>query len=156
MKNTITIGTIWKDNRTGKTFEVTAVNNKIQLSPTTGEQVYSIMSEKSLRKNYKLIAMSLKEFRPEPAVVTAVAEEPENVELKIEKKEEITICKKITRKAGKVQLEDGTIVSAKDFIINICKKTPEETYKRATYAFSIGPWLIREKTLLEQYNAKVI
>lgn len=76
--NNLTIGTIYQDTRTSKYFELTAINketNKLQLSGID-EQNFTCMTESSLRKHYKLIAMSMKEFRPETAVVTIVTKEP--------------------------------------------------------------------------------
>lgn len=81
-KGKVTIGTIWQDERTNDTFEVTAVNGVVQLSPTNGEQSYKTMKEASLRKHYKLVAMSMREFKPELAVVTTQVEEEDATEEK--------------------------------------------------------------------------
>lgn len=167
MKNTITIGTIWKDNRTGKTFEVTAVNNKIQLSPTTGEQVYSIMSEKSLRKHYKLIAMSLKEFKPELAVVTTQAKETPAEEAKQQSSPVVDNTGNVTqvqekkstdskkRMFGFVELLDGKVVSGKVYFEDYLKID----FKSVAHGEPSQIYFLRRKSqaaLLEKFNAKII
>lgn len=72
MTNTLTLGTIWKDSN-NREFELTAIskfNNLIQLSSIVGEQVYRCLTEESLRKNYQLVALSLRNYKPELTVVT--------------------------------------------------------------------------------------
>lgn len=71
MSNNLSIGTIWQDERTSKYFELVAhskENNRLQLSTVDGEQSFNCMTEASLRKHYKLIALSMKQFRPETIV----------------------------------------------------------------------------------------
>lgn len=169
MKNTITIGTIWKDNRTGKTLEVTAVNNKIQLSPTTGEQVYSIMSEKSLRKHYKLVSMSMKEFKSEAASsnlpVVEAEPEPKSVKAKISKHAKTVRTKTgifadgLTVKdrggIGRVELPDGKIITGASYFRDYLHLTPQESYLKDGSPISYLKWK-SNLHLLAKFNAKIV
>jgi hypothetical protein len=79
MKNTLTIGTIWKDKRSGKEFELVAQNKEngsVQVSSIDNEQDYKCMMEVNLRKHYSLVALTLKAYRPELTTVTQIIEEP--------------------------------------------------------------------------------
>ena len=61
VKTQITIGTIWEDRGNGQRCEVLATNDgKVQVAPVTGGE-YKVMTTKSLRSNYKLVAMEKKE-----------------------------------------------------------------------------------------------
>jgi hypothetical protein len=124
MSNNLSIGTIWQDERTKKYFELVAhskENNCIQLSTVDNEQSYTTMTEASLRKHYKLIALSMKQFRPETQVVTLPVEEPEE-EVKGQSKpvkKTYTVTKIFDSKndaIGKIHFESGKIMSANEYI----------------------------------------
>lgn len=124
MSNNLSIGTIWQDERTKKYFELVAYskeNNRIQLSTVDNEQSYTTMTEASLRKHYKLIALSMKQFRPETQVVTLPVEELEE-EVKEQPKpvkKTYTVTKTFDSKndaIGKIHFESGKIMSANEYI----------------------------------------
>ena len=138
MKNTLTLGAIWKDDRSGKEFELVAQNKEtgaIQLGSIDGVQEFKCMSESSLRKHYKLIAMSLREYKPEQAVLTTQVEEELVIAMALEpvvnnqgkveqvignnKESNLKVNKiKIDKNdlIGKIHFEDGKILSANEYV----------------------------------------
>lgn len=127
MKINLTVGTIWQDTRNQKHFELTAINKetgKIQLSSAGNEQSFTCMTEASLHKHYKLIAMNMKEFRPETiqTVTTEAKDEiiSEHIETKSKKETKTYIPTKLfTDKndaIAKIHFEDGRVLSANEYV----------------------------------------
>ncbi|MDD5191196.1 MAG: hypothetical protein PHE50_09170 [Dehalococcoidales bacterium] len=155
-KINLTIGTIWQDRGNGKQFEVTGINKEtgvIQLSNGDG---YKTMTESSLRKNYKLIALRGKEVAAAPVVVKeTVATEKATNDTPAPEKTPIQASEKSGRAAGgRVQLGDGKVIPGSKFIVDVCGKTREETYK----ADSPIRWLLKPagQELLKTHGAKVV
>jgi hypothetical protein len=165
MKNNLTIGTIWKDERTGKVMELTAINKetgKLQLSSVEGEQAFTCMSEASLHKHYKLITMTMKEFRLETVVTTQAVDEviPVHVEAKPEQKKE---TKKDNEDgdgkhiASRAKIEyDGKTMFAIKFLTDICHLTREETSGKNGNLITWLKYNEKGKELLSKYNAKIV
>jgi glucan-binding YG repeat protein len=172
MKINLTIGTIWQDQRNQKHFELSAINQetgKIQLSSVDNEQAFSCMTENSLHKNYKLIALSLGEFRP--SIVTTISADSELINeqrtaiLNEEnQKEVVKVAKKAVKKVEKsessrsihkVELKNGDIVSGLYFLENIAGVIKSDTWK--THA---PIWYLTNnangKALLNQWEAKIV
>jgi len=93
-KAKVPIGTIWHDRGHGKKFEVTAVNGHVQLSGVNRADGYKVMSDKSLRNNYKLVALDEKKVEvstpamdppPAPEPAPAPANETPTIESRREK-----------------------------------------------------------------------
>jgi hypothetical protein len=161
MKTQVTIGTIWQDRGNQKTFEVTGFNREtgvIQLSSVGNGDGYKTMTESSLRKNYKLVALNMKEFKSSaapPKEGTAAHETPETQEVteNIEPQEQPEV-KTGRATSGRVQMEDGRVVAGSKFITEICQQLREDTYK----VDSPIRWLLKEtgQALLQAHNAKVV
>jgi len=59
------IGTVWEDRHSGQRVEVEGVRGtKIQVAPLEGENGYRIMTAKSLRSNYQMVATDKKKLEP--------------------------------------------------------------------------------------------
>jgi hypothetical protein len=161
MKNNLTIGTIWQDTRNQKYFELTAINKetgKLQLS-SVDEQTFTCMTEGSLHKHYKLVSMSMREFRPELAVVTTQAVDevlPVHVEVKVEKKKEEVKSSETKKKVfGFVELPDGKVITGKVYFEEYLKID----YKSVAHGEPSQIYFLRrpsQKALLEKFNAKII
>ncbi len=63
MKTNLTIGAVWEDRQDGSRWELLAVKDgRVQIAPVAGGE-YRIMGEKSLRSNYKLVALKAAEVK---------------------------------------------------------------------------------------------
>jgi hypothetical protein len=166
MKMQVTMGTIWQDRGNGKRFEVTGFNKDtgvIQVSAIGNGDGYKTMSESSLRKNYKLIALNIKELEltigdkiaqvlEEVPVGTPVAEPEQVVETHTQPEQ---VVEKATRATlGRVQLEDGSVIAGAKFITVTCGQKREDTYK----VDSPIRWLLKPtgQALLAAHAAKVV
>ena len=169
MKTQVTIGTIWEDRGSGKKFEVTGVNDHIQLSGANQADGYKVMSEKSLRNNYKLVALEAPKKTtvevPEPTVAQEFKEHLESSTeapqapatapaAQISEQPKELADKPARAPIGRVQLEDGTIITGAKFITDICKQTREDTYK----VDSPIRWLQKPagQALLTDHKAKIV
>jgi hypothetical protein len=176
----LTIGGIWKDSRSGKEFELAAQNKEsgqLQLSSIDGEQSFKCMSEASMLRHYKLIALSLKAYRPEAVeTVTTQVEEAEvpeasvaeptvtkvvGGEVVVQQETEVKtdkVKKAIKKFEGvkvihKVQLADGTIVSGLTFLKDTAGVVQADTWKTHSPI-----WYLMNKgaDLLTLWNAKLV
>jgi len=153
----VTIGTIWQDRGNGKQFEVTAVNGHVQLSGIDQADGYKVMTEKSLRNNYKLVARTVKEAEKPPVVAaeavitTETTKEPATL---VTSAPAQLAVKAGRATGGRVILKDGTVTAGSKFITEICKLTREESYK----ADSPIRWLLKEagQALLKEHEAQVV
>lgn len=127
MNNQLTIGTIWEDRESGGRYELDGVNDgRVQISPVAGGD-YRVMAEKSLRKNYKLVAMKKEAVEtpppePEPEEPVQPEPSPEPAEAHAEGEAE-------RAPAGRVKLADGKVIAGAHFITQVCGQSRETTYK---------------------------
>jgi hypothetical protein len=158
----VTIGTIWQDRGTEKKFEVTGINQEtgvIQISAVgngNGDG-YKTMTEKSLRNNYKLIARTVKEVEKPPVVAAEAVTIPETTKESSpppEPPQEQPAVKAGRAAGGWVQLKDGVVIAGSRFIVGVCGKYREDTYK----ADSPIRWLLKEagQALLKEYEAQIV
>jgi hypothetical protein len=124
-KSKFTIGAIWRDREDGEDFELLgAKDGKVQISPLNGGD-YRIMAERSLRTNYKLVALNKKDTTlPGPPEAARATPPPAE-----EQKAPPVPPKGDRAKAGHVKLADGTVIHGSRFITEICGKKREDTYK---------------------------
>ena len=151
----VTIGTIWQDRGNEKKYEVTAVNGRIQLSGVDQADGYKVMTEKSLRNNYKLLAISEKKVEAvlDPTPETAAEQIPAPVDGPQEQSGRP--AEKTGRAAGgRVMLKDGTVTAGSKFITEVCQQSREDTYK----ADSPIRWLLKPagQVLLKEHGARVV
>lgn len=152
MGTSLTTGSIWKNRKTGKEFELVGHNGdttNVQLCPLEreeGEEGYSIMTAHSLQTNYTLVATS----RPK-----VKGEEPSAPSSEPEAPKEITSQPPRARQPGRVELADGKVIPGIRFLLDVAKKAEADTCKNTSIIF----WLLNSKAgkeLLEQHNAKVV
>lgn len=151
----MTIGTIWADRETGEKCKVEAVSDdgRVQLSPVAGGNyriMSRIMSEKSLRSNYQLVAM--KEEPPAPAAPAQPAKEK-----KVKKALPAPQGDKSPRQKpvpGRVQMPDGSVIAGSRFIIEVCGKKRDETYR----VDSPIRWLLKPdgQAMLKEKGATIV
>jgi len=151
----VTIGTIWQDRGNEKRFEVTSVNGHIQLSGVNQTDGYKVMTEKSLRNNYKLLAINEKKIEEvtAPAMEPPATQEPEPTP-PADEQQQPPEPKTGRAAGGRVQLKDGSVIAGSKFIVDICKQPREDSYK----ADSPIRWLLKEagQALLKEHEAKVV
>ena len=172
MENQLTVGAVWQDREDGTDYEVIGVKDgRVQISPVSGGD-YRIMSEKSLRSNYKLVAIK-KEDKGE--TVAVVEEAPQAVttapqaappappappKVKREpkpqvKKEAPAVQGKAQRApSGHVKTADGIVIAGSAFITGIAGLTRDATYK----VDSPIRWLAKPdgQALLKRWNATIV
>jgi hypothetical protein len=152
----VTIGTIWQDRGNEKKYEVTGINQEtgvIQISAVGNGDGYKTMTETSLRKNYKLLAIS--EKKTEPVVTPEPEPAAEPVPAPVDSPVEKAAAEKSGRAAGgRVQLKDGSIIAGSKFITETCQQSREDTYK----ADSPIRWLLKEtgQALLKENEAQIV
>jgi len=155
----VTIGTIWQDRGNEKKFEVTGINQEtgvIQISAVGNGDGYKTMTETSLRKNYKLLAISEKKI--EQPVVVPAPEPPPAPEPTPAADKQVVVepsgAKTGRAAGGRVQLKDGSVIAGSKFIVEVCQQSRESTYK----ADSPIRWLLKEagKALLKEHEAQVV
>jgi hypothetical protein len=135
---------------------VTAVNGHVQLSGVNQADGYKVMSEKSLRNNYKLVALDEKKAE---TVAAPAMDQPAAPELTPAPANDAPPVEQPADKAGRaaggrVQLKDGTVTAGSKFIIEVCKLTREESYK----ADSPIRWLLKPagQALLKEHEAQIV
>ena len=182
VKTQITIGTIWEDRSNGARGEVVAVDgNKVQLA-TGGAEGFRVMTTKSLRSNYKLVAMPGKEPPSPPyhelaeqeaglaedvieteereqelraAVAEGEAETREAQQSALESvKADEEGGKKARATVGRVKMPDGTVIAGSKFITEVCCRTRDESYK----VDSPIRWLLKPagQELLKEKGATIV
>lgn len=152
----VTIGTIWEDRGNGKQFEVTGINKDtgvIQISAVGNGDGYKTMTESSLRKNYKLTALKVKELKAAvtPVTTTEPTKEPEK---STDASPERTEGKSGRAAGGRVQLSDGKVIAGSKFITEVCGQSRDVTYK----ADSPIRWLLKPagQELLKAHSAAIV
>lgn len=139
--NNPTLGTIWENKKTGRQFELVAINGTIQLSSIgEGEQTYNIMTKASLRKNYKLVAM-----KAPPVIIKPIEE------IQIENESQKTNSSS-TKGRGLIELGNGDIVKGTDFIAQM-------TDIHLKYPSDAIYWLRTTKkgqAVLAEHGAKIV
>lgn len=156
MKVNVTLGTIWQDRGNEKKFEVTGINQEtgvLQISAVGNGDGYRTMTEASLHKNYKLVALEAPkttaktETHTEPTPTPEPPQQPAQREAPPKEKEGRAAV-------GRVQLKDGTIIAGSKFITETCQQKREDTYK----VDSPIRWLLKPtgQAFLKTHDAKVV
>lgn len=144
--------------RQQKKYEVTGINQEtgvIQISAVGNGDGYKTMTENSLRKNYKLLAISEKKIEVAgPDMDSPLAAEPTPAPANDAQAVE-QLAEKTGRATGsRVQLKDGTITAGSKFIVEVYKLTREDSYK----ADSPIRWLLKPagRALLNEHETKIV
>lgn len=158
MKNII--GTVWEEREKGGRYKVEAVQDgKAQLAPESGGE-YRIMAERSLRTNYKMVEkQELAVDRHEFSAPPQLSEEARRVitggrdEMMAAATAPLVESKEGRALAGRVKMPDGAIIAGSHFIIQVCGKSRDETYK----VDSPIRWLVKKgQQLLTEKGATIV
>jgi len=146
MADNLTIGTLYQNKRTGQKFELTGIKGiRVQLATVNGEAGdYKIMTQKSLRANYTLVAM-----KATPEVIAQIQPDKPIVVK--------DVTPRTNKSPGRIEMPDGRVILGLHFLRDIVCDL--EAVKAGQRSQSIIYWLSNiaaGKEILAKFDAQIV
>lgn len=158
MAEQLTIGAIWQSKRTGQKFQVVAVKgSKVQIATTNGQAgEYRIMTQKSLRKSYVLVAIK------EEPTTAAVAESKKEVVIPanpvtktVAKPTEGYGAKEKSYQPARIETADGKVMAGIRFLRDIAGIAEADSCKDYAASYWLGTTK-KGQEVLSRFGAKIV